>query len=158
MAEPGSDIKRHPWNQEFEWKIPAGPYRALTQEQADQFDCDGFVVLPNVFDAETVAAVTAELDRFEAKMEAFLKEQPDGRSAIGESGAITFTAQLLEKSELLRRFATQQIFLDLCQDLVGPDVNTYWDQAVYKKPEKLRRFPWHQDNGYTYLEPQHYLT
>lgn len=158
MAEPGPDIERHPWNQEFEWKIPSGPYRALTQEQADQFDHNGFVVLPNVFDAETVAAVTAELDRFEAKMEAFLKEQPDGRSAIGESGAITFTAQLLEKSELLRQFATQQIFLDLCQDLVGPDVNTYWDQAVYKKPEKPRRFPWHQDNGYTYLEPQHYLT
>jgi phytanoyl-CoA hydroxylase len=29
---------------------------------------------------------------------------------------------------------------------------------VYKKPEKPRRFPWHQDNGYTYVEPQQYLT
>ena len=158
MAETRTGFKRHPWNRSFEWKIPSGPYRALTQEQADQFDRDGFVVLPDVFDAETVAAATAELDRFEAKMDAFLKEQPDGRSAIGESGAITFTAQLLEKSDLLRQFATQQIFLDLCLDLLGPDVNTYWDQAVYKKPEKPRRFPWHQDNGYTYLHPQHYLT
>ena len=43
-------------------------------------------------------------------------------------------------------------------DLIGPDVNLYWDQAVYKKPEKPRRFPWHQDNGYTFIEPQHYLT
>ena len=34
----------------------------------------------------------------------------------------------------------------------------YWDQAVYKKPEKPRRFPWHQDNGYTFIEPQQYLT
>ncbi len=32
------------------------------------------------------------------------------------------------------------------------------DQAVYKKPEKPRRFPWHQDNGYTFIEPQQYLT
>ncbi len=31
-------------------------------------------------------------------------------------------------------------------------------QAVYKKPEKPRRFPWHQDNGYTFVEPQQYLT
>ena len=34
----------------------------------------------------------------------------------------------------------------------------YWDQAVYKKTEKPRRVPWHQDNGYTYVEPQEYLT
>ena len=34
----------------------------------------------------------------------------------------------------------------------------YWDQAVYKKPEKPRRFPWHQDNGYAFVEPQQYLT
>ncbi len=40
----------------------------------------------------------------------------------------------------------------------GLDVNLYWDQAVYKKPEKPRRFPWHQDNGYAFVEPQQYLT
>ncbi len=34
----------------------------------------------------------------------------------------------------------------------------YWEQAVYKEPEKPRSFPWHQDNGYTFIEPQQYLT
>jgi ectoine hydroxylase-related dioxygenase (phytanoyl-CoA dioxygenase family) len=37
-------------------------------------------------------------------------------------------------------------------------VRLYWDQAVYKKPEKPRRFPWHQDNGYTFVDPQAYVT
>ena len=46
----------------------------------------------------------------------------------------------------------------MCADLIGPDVRLYWDQAVYKKTEKPRRFPWHQDNGYTFVEPQAYLT
>jgi ectoine hydroxylase-related dioxygenase (phytanoyl-CoA dioxygenase family) len=46
----------------------------------------------------------------------------------------------------------------LGHDLIGPDVRLYWDQAVYKKPERPAEFPWHQDNGYTYLEPQQYLT
>ena len=158
MTELGTEDKRHPWNQSFEWKIPPGPYRALTAAQAEQFDRDGFVVLPDIFDSETVAKVTAELDGFEAKMEAFLHGQPDGRVAIAESGAITFTAQLLRRSELLRRFATQQVFLDLCLDLLGPDVNTYWDQAVYKKPRAESPFPWHQDNGYNFVEPQSYVT
>jgi ectoine hydroxylase-related dioxygenase (phytanoyl-CoA dioxygenase family) len=78
---------------------------------------------------------------------------PGGRVRHG-----AFCAQLLRRSALLRRFATRQVFLDLCHDLIGPDVNVYWDQAVYKKPEKPRRFPWHQDNGYNFIEPQSYLT
>lgn len=32
------------------------------------------------------------------------------------------------------------------------------DQAVYKKPEPLREFPWRQDDGYAFVEPQQYLT
>ena len=32
-------------------------------------------------------------------------------------------------------------------------MNLYWDQAVYKKPEKPRRFPWHQDNGCPWVAP-----
>ena len=42
-------------------------------------------------------------------------------------------------------------------DLIGPDVRLYWDQAVYKKPG-TEEFRWHQDNGYTFIEPQQYLT
>ena len=34
----------------------------------------------------------------------------------------------------------------------------YWDEAVYKKPGTKDEFPWHQDNGYTFIEPQAYLT
>ena len=56
------------------------------------------------------------------------------------------------------RLSPHPIFAGICADLVGPDVNLYWDQAVYKKPEKPRRFPWHQDNGYAFVEPQQYLT
>jgi ectoine hydroxylase-related dioxygenase (phytanoyl-CoA dioxygenase family) len=50
------------------------------------------------------------------------------------------------------------VFCDIAADLIGPDVRLYWDQAVYKKSEQPQPFPWHQDNGYTYLEPQNYLT
>ena len=78
---------------------------------------------------------------------------------IAEAGAITFTTHSGRAvGDRAAAFATHDVFVDLCADLVGPDVNMYWDQAVYKKPEKPRRFPWHQDNGYTFVEPQQYLT
>ncbi len=37
-------------------------------------------------------------------------------------------------------------------------VRLYWDQSVYKKSGRPQEFPWHQDNGYTFVEPQQYLT
>ncbi len=47
---------------------------------------------------------------------------------------------------------------DLAHDLIGPEVRLYWDQAVYKRPNGAEPVLWHQDNGYTYIEPQAYLT
>ena len=77
---------------------------------------------------------------------------------IAKADGITFTVHLVKLSQVLRDFSASRVFQDLCHDLIGPDVRLYWDQAVYKKPEYPKPFPWHQDNGYTYIEPQAYLT
>lgn len=151
-------IPLHPWNTEFEWTSPTGPFEVLTVEQAAAFDRDGFVVLPDVFDEATISRVRDEIDVYEAETEHALRQRDGGRMSIAESDAITFTTHLVTKSDTLRRFAAHPAFTGLCHDLVGPDANLYWDQAVYKKPEKPRRFPWHQDNGYAFVTPQQYLT
>jgi ectoine hydroxylase-related dioxygenase (phytanoyl-CoA dioxygenase family) len=152
------DVALHPWNRGFSWQPSAPPFRRLSAEQVAAFDRDGFVVVEGVFDTATVTAVTEEIDRFEAGVEAYLAAQSGQRVAIAEAGAITFTTHLVTRSPRLAAFARDPFFTGACADLVGPDVNLYWDQAVYKKPEKPRRFPWHQDNGYAYVEPQQYLT
>lgn len=153
-----SELRLHRWNTAFTWSAPRGPFRRVTDAQAAHFDEHGFVVLEDLVDADALAAITTELDRFEASVETFLRTQDDERFSIAEAGAITFTTHLVAQSEIARRFATADVFIDICADLLGPDVDMYWDQAVYKKPEKPRRFPWHQDNGYTFVEPQQYLT
>jgi phytanoyl-CoA hydroxylase len=151
-------VTPHPWNTSFEWATPQGPFRRVTDAQAAQFDELGFVVLEDLVDAATVAEITDELDAYEAKVDQFLRTQDGGRMMIAETGAITFTTHLVAQSAVAKEFATLPVFLDICADLLGPDVDMYWDQAVYKHHEKPRRFPWHQDNGYTFIEPQQYLT
>ena len=148
----------HPWNHDFAWEASPPPHRFLSDDQVAQFDDEGFVVVPDVFDADTLATVIADTDRFEAEVDAFLAQQAEGRISIAEAGAITFSTHLVTRSPHLAAFARHPFFLGACADLIGPDANLYWDQAVYKKPEKPRRFPWHQDNGYAYVEPQQYLT
>jgi ectoine hydroxylase-related dioxygenase (phytanoyl-CoA dioxygenase family) len=150
--------ERHPWNAGFTWQPREGPFRRLSAAQADHFDEFGFLIVDDAVDATTLSHVTAEIDAFEAELESLLRAADNERAFIAEADAITFTTHLVARSPTVRTLATDDVFAELCFDLIGPDVNMYWDQAVYKKSTKPRRFPWHQDNGYTFIEPQQYLT
>lgn len=132
--------------------------RYLAKDQAEAFDRDGFVVLRGVFTADEIAAVRAVGDEADAGTELLLRELPEGRAYIAEAGAITFSVHAVSRSSVAADFSRHPVALALCADLVGEDVRLYWDQFVYKKPEKPRRFPWHQDNGYAFVLPQQYLT
>ncbi|MCG8589759.1 MAG: phytanoyl-CoA dioxygenase family protein [Proteobacteria bacterium] len=151
-------IALHEWNQGFEWQPCPPERRLLTDEQARAYDEDGFFVLEDAFDAETVARATAAIDPFEAQVEQFLQSREDGRLFIARANAITFTTHLVAKSEVLRDLCRRPPLTDLVHDLIGGDSRLYWDQAVYKKPGTPEPFPWHQDNGYAFVEPQQYLT
>lgn len=158
MVSEMSMAVAHPWNTYFRWADTQPTHGALTVEQVRAFDLDGFVVVRDVFSPGEVAIVRAVIDGFEAEAEAMLRGLDDDRLFIAEAGAITFAPHLVTRSEELAAFATHPALAALTADLIGPDVDLYWDQAVYKKPEKPRRFPWHQDNGYAFVEPQQYLT
>lgn len=151
-------MERHPLNTSFEWAPTRGPLRRITADQARRYDDDGFFVLEDAFDAATVRALLAEIDPIEAETEAVLRQLPEQKYFIARAGEITFAPHLVNRSVRLRAFCLDSLFADLVHDLVGPTVRLYWEQAVYKKPETAADFPWHQDNGYTYVEPQQYLT
>jgi ectoine hydroxylase-related dioxygenase (phytanoyl-CoA dioxygenase family) len=149
----------HPWNESFAWQRPErDDYLLVTAEQADAFHERGFALIEDVLDAATIDEVTTTLDERAGATEAFLRQMPDERLSIAEVGAIVFSPHVVLSSDAARRFSANPVFAGLCHDLVGDDVRLYWDQLVYKHPEKPRQFPWHQDNGYTYVEPQQYLT
>ncbi|TAJ72157.1 MAG: hypothetical protein EPO51_08555 [Phenylobacterium sp.] len=149
----------HPLNQDFVWKdAPRTGMRALSPEQVDQFNADGFFIYRGAFTPAEIAAVTAAIDPLEKAHEDFVRDEQGGRFRLTETGTITFTAHIVGKSPVLQDFARHPAIQGVCHDLIGPDVRLYWDQSVYKKTEKVQEFPWHQDNGYTYIEPQQYLT
>jgi phytanoyl-CoA hydroxylase len=150
-------MRTHDLNREFEWLEASGPFSVLSPEQADQYNESGFVLIEDAFDASVIADVVAAIDPVEERREEWLRSK-GGTFFIARAGEITFSTHLVLESEYLRGFATSPVLLGLCGDLVGPDVRLYWDQAVYKKPGTSSPFPWHQDNGYAFIEPQQYLT
>jgi ectoine hydroxylase-related dioxygenase (phytanoyl-CoA dioxygenase family) len=151
-------VIRHPLNREFVWRSPVPPFRIITEAQAKAYDEQGYFVLEHAFDPAATSALTAEIDPIERAAEDRLRQIDGGKVFIARADEITFTTHLVEHSQQLRRFVAEAPLADLCADLIGPDVRLYWDQAVYKKPDTAASFPWHQDNGYAYVEPQQYLT
>ncbi len=149
---------RHPLNEGFVWTSPQPPFRCVTAAQAADYDELGFFVMEDALDPTTVAEITAEIDPVEHEFEDLLRQAPDGEVFIARAGEITFTTHLVARSPRLRGFVAGSPLVDVCADLIGPDVRLYWDQAVYKKPDTAASFPWHQDNGYAFVEPQQYLT
>ena len=150
----------HPLNRDFHWQdVPgARPLRRLTRDEVETFDRDGFILIRDAFADEELAAVEAAIDPIEAEHEKFVKEQQGGNLRLTHTDAITFTTHIVKKSGVLRDFAAHPVIRDVCHDLMGGTVRLYWDQSVYKKTAKKQEFPWHQDNGYTFIEPQQYLT
>lgn len=151
-------LELHPRNHGFEWKSHSGPFELLTPEQAEQYNEQGYVLIKGAFSKDELAAVTDEIDPVEHEMEEFLRQQEGGKAKIAKADAITFTTHLVTRSPDLKAFARHDVFRKLCRDTMGQSARLYWDQAVYKKPGNPEEFPWHQDNGYTYIEPQQYLT
>ena len=115
-------------------------------------------MVENAFDTDLMSEVCNLIDPFEEKVTEVLRGFEDGKVFISRAEEITFSTHLVTQSEKLKEFSKHKVFSSLCLDLIGKNVRLYWDQAVYKKPGTKDEFPWHQDNGYTFIEPQAYLT
>lgn len=153
-----ADAPVHPWNHSFTWTPGVPRSGRLTGDQVEAFDRDGFIVLEGAVNPTVLEPLVADLDGLAAEADEFLRRFDDDRLSIAESGAIVFGIHPSTRSDSAAAFVREPLFADLCHDLIGPDSRLYWDQLVYKSPEKPRRFPWHQDNGYGFVEPQQYLT
>ena len=148
----------HPRNQAFSWEQPNPPFEIITEKQAEAYRTNGGFILEDAFDQRTIAQVIAALDPIEAAANEKLQNLPADQPSIARPDEIVFSAHIVLKSEVAKGFAGHPVFAKLCRDLIGVSARLYWDQLVYKRPGTREEFPWHQDNGYTFVEPQQYLT
>lgn len=122
---------------------------ALTEAQRRAFRERGYFSLGPVFDG-------ADLEELRAAYDAVLAHP----LKLGErgKGPFEYSPLLHLQSPVLCRYATSPRLVAPMIELLGPDVRLYWDQAVSKPPGATSDVPWHQDNGYTPVEPEEYVT
>jgi ectoine hydroxylase-related dioxygenase (phytanoyl-CoA dioxygenase family) len=151
-------VNPHPDSIGFRWRPACGPFGYLHADQVRAFDEQGFFVLETAFSREELAAVTAVLDPLERESVEYLRGREGGRAGISAADRIVFNPHAVARSARLREFARHPVLLGVVRDLIGADVRLYWDQLVYKQPAAEGEFPWHQDNGYTFVLPEQYIT
>jgi len=128
----------------------------ITADHHAAMERDGFVVFEDVFSPEEMRELEAMVATFQEEHEARLRAE--GASGISRPGEISFTDHIAEQDAGIRAFCERPEFVEMCREFLGPDVDLYWNQTVYKQPEAKREFPWHQDDGYTAVDPSPYLT
>lgn len=93
----------HALNDGFAWADHHDPFRFITDEQARAYDEQGYFVVEDAVDSETVNMVTAEIDPVEAEVEALLgvvclDEAPDAVPVPARAGSIVVLSSLTPHS------------------------------------------------------------
>ena len=113
-------MQPHPQNRSFAWKAHTGPFRRISDEQARSFDENGYFVLKDAFDAETVARAIAEIDAYER-----------GRydEAIETLSDITLPMMVTESMSIVRTRADIQLLRGDLAQAVG-EYRRYIDEST----------------------------
>jgi ectoine hydroxylase-related dioxygenase (phytanoyl-CoA dioxygenase family) len=116
--------------------------------QLARFEVDGYTIVDDVFTA-------AECDEIIEHHERAAFELDLGRP---EDGQMKYRPMMHLADPFLVDVACDPRWAGIVLPIVGPDARLYWEQSVCKPPGTGTELPWHQDNGYTPLVPEEYLT
>jgi ectoine hydroxylase-related dioxygenase (phytanoyl-CoA dioxygenase family) len=121
------------------------PY-PLTSDQIECFRADGFIRLPQVFDAETIAEYLPHIRRVTYERNPNRGKAMDERDTYGK--AFIQVTNLWEQDERVRTFAFGRRPARIAAELLGTaGVRMWHDQALFKEPSGGFT-PWHVDQQY----------
>ncbi len=121
------------------------PY-SLTADQKARFRTDGYVHLPGVFDAATLAAFDREITRLTMEHNPVADVPLERRDTYGK--AFIQVGNLWTMSETAKRLSFSRRLAGIATALLGTrGVRMWHDQALYKEPGGGFT-PWHADQQY----------
>jgi ectoine hydroxylase-related dioxygenase (phytanoyl-CoA dioxygenase family) len=119
---------------------------------------DGYAVVESLFRGEEMQQLAAMIEEHQRRHVAALEAQGGTDGSISRASEITFTDHLAEGDPGIMSFIKRPEFIEITTAFLGPDVDLYWNQSVYKAGGGTKQFPWHQDDGYMAVDPSPYLT
>lgn len=123
------------------WAAEGAAAPIATQKVA-QYERDGFLVLQDVFSAEEVTLLQAELDRLRERQDAV-----DSDEVILEKGSRQLRSifRVHESSPIFSKLAADRRLAGLASHLLGDDVYIHQSRLNYKSGFHGKEFYWHSD-------------
>jgi phytanoyl-CoA hydroxylase len=134
----------------------------LTDEQKRQYERDGFLVFPNLFSRNEVAAWLGRLHELVLDEDARplgVRMQVEPSVAKGEAAAespleaLRKVEGLVENDPTFLALAKDPRLMEPVTDLLGPDIKLFRDALMMKPPRHGSAKPYHQDSAYWAIDP-----
>ena len=118
----------------------------MDEATVEQFRRDGFLAIPQLADADTVAALGATYD-------AMLAGEIDVSATDNPLGRITRQIMLPSAYHpIFRRNPALDAAREIAEALLGAaDLAPVFDMLIYKEPGQTAETPWHQDFSYSQM-------
>jgi ectoine hydroxylase-related dioxygenase (phytanoyl-CoA dioxygenase family) len=134
----------------------------LTGTQRDSWNASGYCVLESFADSATCDAMlrrATELCRRDAAGESIGHalvdpERNPWTDAVNPEDRVSKIFILHDWDPVFGTFARDERLLDAMCELLGPDVDCFLSQFIFKNPGAIGQ-PWHQDSLYFPFEPDH---
>ena len=124
---------------------------ALAVPDADRFDVDGFLAIPNAFRPSDALAARALLDPLFERFDELPSASTHDVGSDGTPGQRR-SPEIQRPSELEPRLRESALFErchEIARALLGPGAMFAGDHAIYKPPRMGRATGWHQDYAYS---------
>jgi ectoine hydroxylase-related dioxygenase (phytanoyl-CoA dioxygenase family) len=131
----------------------------LSAVQRNDWDEQGFFIIRGFAAPDCLDAMIERVTQL-ARADAAGDDRPDLH--IAKEGVLADPAtpeegiakifRVMRTEDVFRDFATDPRLLDLLGDLLGPDVDCFLSQFIFKHPGALGQ-PWHQDDYYFRMTP-----
>ncbi len=115
---------------------------ALTKEQLDQYENNGFIILPNVFSPDEIHTFVQEIDNLAQRPDLQDKEE-----LVLEPGSNTLRSifRVHEISDSFADLSKDSRVLDVARQILGSEVYIHQSRANMKQALDGKEFYWHSD-------------
>lgn len=141
---PSRQFSKPHWQERLDPVVytPAEQTGPLTSKQLNSFERDGFLILPETFNAEEVDLFRAELQRLSQDTEVL---QSPAAIREPDSGALRSLFDIHRSNTLFAKVARDTRTAGLARQLLGGDLYVHQSRINLKPGFSGKEFYWHSD-------------
>jgi ectoine hydroxylase-related dioxygenase (phytanoyl-CoA dioxygenase family) len=136
--------------------------KALTEEQINRFWIDGYLTIGKILEDDEIELLRREYDyEFERARSGrnprfrnlSIDDTDDLEAKNRAESQMLQIMQMCEYNIHFRQLLYDDRILDMVEDLIGPNIQLFHDQALFKPAHHGGPVHWHQDNAYWRCSP-----